>query len=216
MPTHETPRQRGARRARDLLQRVGAGLREARIEGGLGLRPVAAAAGVSHTQVRRIERALAPHVDVDVLARVAEVVGYQLSLGIHPVGAPVRDAAHLALLARFRSRLHASFRWVSEAVVPIAGDLRSADAIIEGARVRAMVEAETRLGDIQALERRIAAKARDLGVDRVVLLVLESRHNREVIRSTPELAARFPVSTRAALAALGRGEDPGGDCLIVL
>ena len=101
-------------------------------------------------------------------------------------------------------------------VVPIPGDLRGADAVITGARVHAIVEAETRLGDVQALERRISAKARDLGVDRVILLVLDSRHNRGVIRTTPELAARFPISTRLALGALGRGEDPGGDCLIVL
>jgi transcriptional regulator with XRE-family HTH domain len=216
MPTHETPRQRGARRARELLQRTGAGLRQARIDGGLSLRQVASSAGISHTHLRRIEGALAPHVDIDVLARIAEVVGYQLSLAIHPIGTPLRDAAHLALLARFRRRIHASLRWASEVVVPISGDLRSADAVIAGIRVHAMVEAETRLGDIQALERRISAKARDLGLDRVILLVLDSRHNREVIRTTPELSGRFPISTRMALAALGRGEDPGGDCLIVL
>jgi hypothetical protein len=100
--------------------------------------------------------------------------------------------------------------------MPIPGDLRSADATLGGDRIDAIVEAETRLGDVQGLERRIAGKSRDLGVKRVVLLVLDSRHNREVVRSTPWLRERFPVTTRAALAALARGDDPGGDCLILL
>jgi hypothetical protein len=100
--------------------------------------------------------------------------------------------------------------------MPISGDLRTADATIAAAERIAIVEAETRLGDIQALERRISTKARDLGVDRVILLVLDSRHNRYVIRSTPELTRRFPVSTRTALRALGRGDLPLDDCLIVL
>ena len=216
MPTHETPRQRGARRGRELLGRVGLELRQGRIQAGLSLRRVGAAAGISHTQVLRIERGIAPHVDIDVLARLAEVIGHRLSLTIHPSGAPVRDAAHLALLSRFRARLHPSIAWRSEVPIPIAGDPRSADAVIDGEQVQALIEAETRLGDVQAIERRLAAKARDLGLERIILVVLDSRHNREVIRATPELGHRFPIATRAALAALGGGRDPGGDCLVVL
>jgi hypothetical protein len=79
-----------------------------------------------------------------------------------------------------------------------------------------MVEAETRLGDIQALERGIAGKQRDIQIERVVLLVADTRHNRHVIESVPELSRRFPIGTRACLAAFTRGRDPGGDCLVVL
>lgn len=100
--------------------------------------------------------------------------------------------------------------------MPIPGDLRSADATLDGDQLDAMIEAETRFSDVQGMERRVASKARDLGVRRVILLVLDSSHNREVVRSTPWLAERFPVGTRAALAALGNGRDPGGDCLIFL
>lgn len=100
--------------------------------------------------------------------------------------------------------------------MPITGDLRSGDAVITVQLTDLLVEAETHLGDIQALERRAGAKARDLGVERVVLLVASTRHNRHVIALHPELSQRFPIGTRACLAALGRGEDPGGDCLVVV
>lgn len=216
MPTHETIRQRADRRSRGLLARVGHELYGARSAAALSSRHVGGLAGISHTQLLRIERGVAPHVDIGVLARVAAVVGCELSLGVHPVGPPVRDAAHLALLGRLRAAVPSTVRWTSEVAVPLPGDRRSADATLVGPLLRAMVEAETRLGDVQATERRISAKARDLGFDRVVLLVLDSRHNREVIRLTPELRRRFPIGTRAALAALRRGIDPGGDCLIVL
>lgn len=216
MPTHESAVQRGARRARDLLRRVGDELRLGRVAAGLSTRSLGRMVGISHTQVIRIERGLAPHVDIDVVSRMASVLGYSLTLGIYPIATPVRDAGHLALLARLRERVHPAVRWRSEVPMPIPGDLRSADATLDGDQLDAMIEAETRLADVQGLERRVANKARDLGVRRVILLVLDSSHNREVVRSTPWLVERFPIGTRAALAALGNGRDPGGDCLVFL
>ena len=79
-----------------------------------------------------------------------------------------------------------------------------------------MIEAETRLNDVQAAERRLRAKQRDLGTTRAILLVADTRHNRAVINHVPDLSTQFPIGTRACLAALGRGEDPGGDCLVIL
>ena len=216
MPTRESAIQRGRRRSRILLRRIGEELRIARVGAGISTRRLGALVGISHTQVRRIEGALAPHVDLDVLARIASVLGHELSVGIHPITSPVRDAGHLALLARFHARLHPSIRWRVEVPVPIPGDLRSADGVIDSPRVDAIVEAETRLDDLQAVERRIRGKQRDLGSKRAILLVADSRHNRAVIRSVPDLKDQFPIATRACLAALGRGNDPGGDCFIVL
>ena len=155
---------------------------------------------------------------VDSLARIAAVVGMQLSVSLHPDGDPVRDKGHLALLERFRSRLGPSLAWRAEVPMPIEGDRRSADAVIadEARGFAAIIEAETHLDDIQALERAIAGKQRDLGVARVILLVADTRHNRAVIAAVPELARRFPVDTRACLAALKSGRDPGGDALVLL
>lgn len=100
--------------------------------------------------------------------------------------------------------------------MPIEGDRRSADAFMDCAEFEAIVEAETHLDDIQALERGIAGKQRDLGVARVILLVADTRHNRTVIARVAELRRRFPIGTRACLAALASGRDPGGDALVIL
>jgi hypothetical protein len=154
-------------------------------------------------------------VDVAVLARLAAALGAELSLGLHPVGPPVRDAAHVALLGRLRARVAPTVRWRTEVPIPIPGDRRAADATAVGRSLEAIVEAETRLGDVQATERRARAKARDLGLARVILLVADTRHNRRVIAETG-LAERFPIATRACLRALARDEDPGGDALVVL
>ena len=80
-----------------------------------------------------------------------------------------------------------------------------------------LVEAETRIHDIQALLRRVALKREASGDVRVVLLVADTRHNRDAIRvARPVLLAEFPCTPRVALRALLAGADPGADALIVL
>ena len=49
--------------------------------------------------------------------------------------------------------------------MPLAGDARSGDAVVTVANGDILIEAETHLDDIQAIERKAAAKARDLGAD---------------------------------------------------
>ena len=100
--------------------------------------------------------------------------------------------------------------------MPIAGDRRSADNVIRSQGFEALVEAETHLDDIQALERAIAGKQRDIGTARVVLLVSDTRHNRSVISRVEELRRRFPIGTRDGLTTLSRDVDPGSDCLVAL
>jgi transcriptional regulator with XRE-family HTH domain len=216
MPTWESTRHRATRHARFLLARVGGDLRRARFEAGLSTRQVGALLRISHTQVQRIEAGAAPHVDLDLLARFAAVVGSEVSMGIHPSGPPVRDSAHVALLERFAARLHRTIAWRTEVQMPIPGDLRSADGVATTPAFEAIVEAETRVDDVQAVVRRLRSKQRDLGVPRAILLVNDTRHNRNVIRQIPDLRRQFPIDMRQCLAALSRGEDPGGDCLVIL
>jgi transcriptional regulator with XRE-family HTH domain len=195
---------------------MGDELATARRAVGLSLREVGRRVGVSPQRIARAERGSPSALTIDLASRIAPVVGLQLAASLFPFGDAVRDAGHLRLLARFRGRLHASVRWRAEVPVPITGDPRSGDAVITVPGTDLLVEAETHLGDIQSLERRVGAKARDLGVERVVLLVASTRHNHQVIALHPELAQRFPIGTRACLAALSRGQEPGGNCLVVL
>ena len=186
------------------------------MNGGLSLREVARKVGISVDRLTRAECGDPTALTVDLAARIAPVVGLQLAASLHPNGDPVRDRAQLALLQRFRPRLHPSLSWRTEVPMPIAGDQRSGDGLIGGAFGSVLVEAETRITDLQAVERKTFLKKRDLGADRVVLLIADTPNNRKVLDLHPELRERFPIGTRKCLAALGRGEDPGGDCLVIL
>lgn len=206
----------GDRRSRVLRQAIGEGLVTARLTSALSLREVGRKIGVSPQRVARAERGDPAALTVDLAARLAPVVGLQLAVSLHPNGDPVRDRGHLALLARLRQRIPSSLNWRVEVPIPIAGDLRSGDAMVTVTERDILIEAETRLDDLQAVERKGAAKARDLGALRTVLLVADTRHNRQVMRDHPELAQRFPIDTRACLARLAKGQDPGGDALVIL
>ena len=164
-----------------------------RIAAGASTRRVGGMVGISHTQVRRIEAGVAPRVDIDLLARMASILGGELNLSVHPLGPPVRDKGHIALLSRFAKRLAPSIAWRTEVPIPLPGDPRSADGVAAGANVDAVVEAETRLDDVQAVVRRLRAKQRDLGTERAILLLADSRHNRDAVRDIPALRDEFPI-----------------------
>lgn len=101
--------------------------------------------------------------------------------------------------------------------MPIGGDLRAWDAVITGRTWRCGVEAETRPRDRQALERRIALKQRDGDVDCVILLLLDSGHNRRLVREHADaLAERFRVPGSQALELLAAGRAPGGNAIVLL
>ena len=216
MGTHDGVRQRGIRMGRRQRERAGEELRRARVGAGLSQRVLGGVAGLSHSAIGRLERGELQRVTIDRIGVVAAALGLDLRIGLFPAGSPVRDAAHLALIERLRMRVGSALRWRTEVPVPLPGDLRCADVVIDGPSVDEMVEAETRLEDLQALERRVRIKQRDLQIRRVVLLVADTKHNRSVLAAHPELFERFPVTTRGCLAALRAGRDPGGDAIVLL
>ena len=191
--------------------------RIARLDRGLSQRAVAAAVGIDRSSISRIERGRAEDLSLVTAAELLAAVGLELSVRTYPAGPPLRDAAHADLLRRFRARLHRSLDWATEVPLPIPGDLRAWDAMVTGDRWRCGIEAETRPRDGQALERRIALKQRDGGVDFVILLLLDSRHNRAFVREHADLLhARFPVAGARALELLGAGVAPGGNAVVLL
>ena len=183
---------------------------------GLSLREVSRKLGVSVDRLIRAERGDPSTLTIDLAARYASMLGLELAASLHPIGAAIRDKAHLALLQRFRRRLPASVGWRTEVPIPITGDARSADGVASTHLIDFLVEAETHLGDFQALERRIFAKARDLGADRVVLLVADTRHNRRLVAELPAVRERFPIDTRTWFRSIAGGLDPCGDALVIL
>jgi hypothetical protein len=194
----------------------------ARLSRGTSYTAIGRALHLGSGQVARICRGQSPNVSIVRAAQIFEAVGLELSARAFPVGAPVRDAAQLALLARLRRRVHPDLRWRDEAPVvelPAAGtiDHQAWDAAIDGPGVCVRIEAETHVGDVQALERRVALKQRDGFVDCVVLLLAETRHHRILLDVAGDgLRAAFPVSQRAALAALRQGRSPAGNALVLL
>jgi len=208
----------GTRRATLIRNDIGLEIRRARLAHGLCQDLVAKSARVSRSQLSRIERGEAPRVSILALARLVAVLGLELSVRAYPVGQPIRDAAHRALLDRLQARVGPFATWRYERPIGGPGDLRAWDAAIELGGCHIGVEAETRVGDIQALQRRIQLKLRDDPSEAVAILLLAAtRHNRSVVRSNwAALRSDFPVDGSAALDALTAGEHLGGNAIVML
>jgi hypothetical protein len=183
---------------------------------------LARALRLSPSQVSRLYRREGTDVGVVRVAELLGGVGLELSARAFPAGPPVRDAPSQSLLERFRSRLGTDCRCrtevpVLELATPGAVDLRAWDLAVDGPGWSIRVDAETRLADVQAVQRRVALKQRDGRIEQVVLLVSDTAHNRAALRLAHDaLTEQFPISTRAALARLSRGLPPGGNALVVL
>ena len=79
------------------------------------------------------------------------------------------------------------------------------------------VEAETALHDLQAVDRRVALKMAEGEEDHVLLLVADTKRNRRVLQEFRALLrVRYPLDTRAVMAALRSGRCPGASGIVVL
>ena len=202
-----------------ILHQIGGEIHEARLGRGLSQADVARSAGVPQTRLSRIERQLQPDASVRDLACLLAVVGFEFSGRAYPAGSPIRDTAQRALLDRLRGRSAPALKWRFEVPIPIPGDQRAWDAVIEAsATERLAVEAETRLRDLQALQRRIALKRRDdpFLVGLVLLLAATHANRRLVGDHAVTLASDFPLRGRAILGALGDGRLPSGSGLVLI
>lgn len=217
MGTRERRVDVGVARGRALTAAILDDLRAARVDRGLGGVDIAREVGISPAQYSRIERGLTDSLSIQQASMLLAVVGLELAVRAYPAGEPLRDAAHVALMARFRAELHPSLRVLTEVAFPAPGDRRAWDLVIVGRDWRHGAEAETRPRDRQALERRLALKLRDGDVSSMSLLLLDSRHNRDFVRANLDLMSeRFPVPGRRALELLRAGVDPGGSSIILL
>jgi transcriptional regulator with XRE-family HTH domain len=199
---------RGYERGRRLLVDVVGELRDARLAAGLTQAAVARALGVSQKQISRIELGSAG-ADVVQLAAFAAVVGLDFVVKLYPGGAPVRDRASARMLARLQGLLPTQYVWRTEVVIPIPGDQRAIDAMIIEPRIDTGFEFESRVPRAEGLARRLMLKQRDAGLTSMVLVLADTRANREAVAAAdPTIRGAFPLEGRAVLAALRAGRAP--------
>jgi transcriptional regulator with XRE-family HTH domain len=218
MTTRERASDVGAADAWRLSADVGREIQGARRSAGATQQAVAVRAGVSRTQLGRLERGELRSPPLALICQAARATGFSASLKLYPDGTRLRDAGQLRVLARFDRTVAAPLRIAREMRLPTTGDLRAWDERLTDGRATASVECEVHLHDIQAVQRRIALKQRDdpqAGV--VILLLADSAHNRRVLAEHREaLRAEFPLDGGAILRALRAGRVPPASGILLL
>jgi transcriptional regulator with XRE-family HTH domain len=206
----------GRERAREVAQRLGRGLRDARHAASLTQRAVAAAAGVSQPEIARLEAGRGANARIETWAACAAAVGTQLVGFLERIaGASLpRDIEHLRR-QNLVVAMGARGSWAAEPEALLATDgprPRSIDVLLTRAsrREAAVIEIWDLILDggdaMRGLEAKVLATRRRLGSDWHVegLLAVRGTHrNRALVASLQALfAARYPVSAHAWLRAL--------------
>lgn len=220
-------RQRLAARERAvyLARRAGIVLREARIAAGMTQAVVARLAGISQTEVSRLERGRGAHSALETLAACGAAVGLQLAAFFErgPGASLPRDIEHLrrqSLLVAIA--VHGDWRAAPEALLPDDGPRpRSIDVLLTRAATReaAVVEIWDLLLDggqaMRGLDAKVLATRARLGPDwhvQGLLLLRRTGRNRVLMRSlAPLFAARFPAPSGAWLRAIVNPTAPMPD-----
>jgi len=218
MSTRDSRLDRAIALADDIAKAARAEFRLARKASGLSRADAGRAVGVSPSQVDRFERGQLQHVRIDQLCRLSLAVGLVPNVRFYPDGDPVRDIAQIRLLGRLHDRLATTIRWRTEVPLVSVRDARAWDAVGDGHGCVDAFEAETRLADLQAIERRVLRKVRDdPTVQHVVLVIADTRANRRVLAiARGALRGNFPLDTRAALANLSAGRCPGANAIVLV
>jgi transcriptional regulator with XRE-family HTH domain len=192
-------------------------LRNARLAAGLSQSSVARALGCSPQLISLLEgRSVEP--GPIQLARWGAALGIDLPIRTFPGGSPLRDAGQLRLLLRFRASVGELWTWHTEVAVSTdPRDRRAIDAVLSRPPCRIGVEAIVRLTDAQAQVRALLLKQAASGVDRVVVVLADSRHNRIALRdAAPTLEPAFPLSPRETMRALRAGSVPPANGIVLM
>jgi transcriptional regulator with XRE-family HTH domain len=219
--TKETRLLRGRRRGRLLVARLLGDLRTARQIAGLSQSALARELGLDHSNLWRLEAGRLDDVGVVRLAELASLLGYEISLGLHPIGDPLRDKGQLTCGRRFDAVLSDRWRVTDEALLPGAGEHRAWDKLLRlvGGTPRCLVGAdiESRVWDVQAIVRRTRLRERDGQVDHVLIVLADTAHNRRHIDELRQaLGPAYATSPRAILRSLRAGRPlPGSGVVLV-
>ncbi|HET7829957.1 MAG TPA: helix-turn-helix transcriptional regulator [Candidatus Limnocylindrales bacterium] len=218
MASRAGPAQQGLDDARELARTLARELREARKASGLSQTSVARAAGMSPSQLSRLERGAIDRPDIVQICCAGRVLGLRTSVKLYPVGSPMRDAGQLRLFERFLGICGPTIRVRREVGLPIPGDLRAWDALLADGRARCVADLETHVTDAQALERRMRLKQRDDPRAGVMLLVLSrTAHHRSLLATHREAFRELlPLDSPAIVRALRAGRCPPGSGIVVV
>jgi len=153
---------------------------------------------------------------IDELAAMAAVVGLDLVVRLYPGPDPVRDHAHVRLLARLQAELP-GLKWLTEVPLPVPGDQRAIDAVVHLGSRRVGFELETRLVDAQSLVRRLMLKQRDAGIARMIVVLADTRANRAALAAGGEtLRPAFPLARHQVIASLRAGRVPDANGIVLV
>lgn len=195
------------------LREFGAEVLEARVRAGVSQDELGRRLAMSGDKVGRIEHAALLTLSFVDASELAALLGLDLSVRTYPNGAVLRDAGQARRLAGLLAHVAPPLRYRTDVPLPRQPDqpidLRGWDAVLYGHGRRTGVELEVRLTDVQALTRRHNLKRRDDPVDRFLLVVADTRHNRHVLRKYAELFADLPrLRTATVRRRLAAGEHP--------
>jgi transcriptional regulator with XRE-family HTH domain len=195
-----------------LLRTFGADIRDARLIAALSQEALGRSVGMSDAKVSRIEAGASAKLALTDAIVLADAVGLDLSLRTYPGRSPTRDAGHARRLGSFLSHVGRPLRYRTEVLLPARDGIperRAWDALITGADGETGVELEQRLYDVQSQTRRILLKWRDSGVERLLLIVADTRGNRRVLAEFPDYFGQLPrLRTASVLQMLEAGIRP--------
>ena len=221
MATKETRQQRGQRKGRELIRRVLREIHDARVVGGLSQARIAAAMGSSQQAYARFEGERFKDLGLTQLSVVASVLGYEVSVGLHPIGDGIRDRAQQTVGKRFDADLSDAWHVTNEALLPGTGEQRAWDKLLklvaESPPYLVGVDIESKVWDVQALVRRTRGRERDGHVDEILIVLADTAHNRRVVDELrTALGPAYVTPAREILRTLRLGQRLVGSGVVLV
>ena len=210
MPVRRDPVEEAARRARYQLERALDEVRRRRIVAGVSQRTLARRLRCSRQLIGAMESGHLQDIGAIQLARMGAAVGLDVPIRTYSSGSPLRDAAQLRLLERFRETIGDAWMWRTEvAVSDSPDDRRAIDVVLANATRRVGIEAVTRLTDAQDQVRSFLLKQEAAALECMVVVLSDTRHNRQAVRDAgATLRPAFPGMSRSTLRDLRAGRVP--------
>ncbi|MET0772143.1 MAG: helix-turn-helix domain-containing protein [Candidatus Limnocylindrales bacterium] len=206
-PSRTRPQREGRRRARSEVEALIGTLRQAREDAGLSQRSLSIAAGLGPTAVRQVEGG-DHEPSIGVLARIAAVLGGELSVRYYPGAGPrIRDHLQAAMLDALIDVRHG--RWTASPEVWVTSPVKGViDLLLSDGTTRVVCEAHSQLRRIEQQVRWLGAKVTAVAFPGApppssLLLVRDCAATRQVaIHYAALISSAFPARHADAIAAL--------------